>query len=172
MEDTDDDMSFNGGGVVHPRQEENINDGRNVRQNIGTQERYEPFCANEELNLQNIRVSRSQTAGVLQRRPFNPNSMLISLHNLVTNGSCHGTNMILIILSITSVLASAPTQIQHRYNGSRGQLNTVHHDRRMVVLCPLSPVGSNTGIILLGSGICSRFFDSDISLRDNGSIRK
>ena len=122
--------------------------------------------------MNNIEVSCSQTAGVLQRRPFNPNSQLISLCNLVKNGSHHGSNMILIILSINSVSESLPTQVQQRYNGSRGQVNTVHHDRRMVVMCLLSPEGSNTAMILFGSGSCERFFDSNISLRDNGEIRE
>ena len=163
------------GGNVHPRPPEDIQDNRNVRQNLGNYQlpsRPDPFMANVELNMDNIEVSRSQTAGVLQRRRFNPNSLLISLHRLVTHGSHHGTNMILIILSINSVSASSPTQIQQRYNGSRGQVNTIRHDRRMVVMCPLSPEGSNTAMILFGSGSCERFFDSDISLRDNGAIRE
>lgn len=39
-------------------------------------------------------------------------------------------------------------------------------------MCPLSPPGSNTAIILQGNGNCSRLFDGDISLRDGGAIRK
>jgi hypothetical protein len=164
---------FNVGGVVHERDDDNANNGRNVRPNNGNQApRTEPFLSNVDLNMENIEVSRSQTAGIMQRRPFNPNSRLISLHSLVTSGSRHGTNMILLILSIASVTISSPTQIQQRYNGNRGQVNSVRHDRRMVVMCPLSPEGSNTAMILFGSGTCERFFYYDISLRDNGAIRK
>ena len=140
------------GGIVRPRPDEDGEHDRSVRQNLGNYQlpvRPNPFMANVELNMNNIEVSRSQTAGVLQRRPFNPNSQLISLHNLVTNGSQHRTNMMLIILSINSVSASSPTQVQQRYNGSRGQVNTIRHDRRMVVMCPLSPEGSNTAMIYL-----------------------
>ena len=39
-------------------------------------------------------------------------------------------------------------------------------------MCPLSPAGVNTAMILFGAGCCERFFDADISLRDNGAIRK
>jgi hypothetical protein len=39
-------------------------------------------------------------------------------------------------------------------------------------MCPLSPPGSNTAIILQGNGNCPRLFAGDISLRDGGAIFK
>ena len=157
---------------VRPRIERNdIEEPRIPRQPI-VPTRVEPFKENVFLNLQNVQVCRSQTAGVGQRRPFNPTSQIIPMHSLFSNGSHHGTNLLLIILSISSVSIAAPTQFQQKYNGMRGNVSSVRHDRRMVVMCPLSPSGSNTGMILFGSGCCERFFDGDISLRDNGSIRK
>ena len=147
-------------GVVHPRQPEDGEHYRKTRQNRGNNQvtiRPDPFKANVELRMNNIDACPSQTAGVLQRRPFNPNSELVSLLNLVTNGSHHGTNVTLIILSINSVSASSPTQVQQRCNGSRGQVNVAHRDVRMVVMCPQSAEGSNTAMILFGSGSCERF---------------
>ena len=122
--------------------------------------------------MENIKVMRSHTAGVVQRRAFNPNSRIISLNTLLTNGSAHGTNLIVIILAISAVSTNSQTQMQQRFNGNRGQVSSVRHDRRMVVMCPLSPAGVNTAMILFGAGCCERFFDADISLRDNGAIRK
>ena len=56
-----------------------------------------------DLVIDNVSVTKSNTPGVHQRRPFNPNSSLISLSDLVNNGSQYGTNLILIILSISAV---------------------------------------------------------------------
>ena len=78
----------------------------------------------------------------------------------------------LIILSNKSVAINTQTQYQQNRNGSKGHIDSVRHDQKMVVLCPLSPVNDNTAIILFGSGCCERIFDGDISLRDNGSISK
>ena len=124
------------------------------------------------ISMENIELIQSNTPGVNLRQPFNPNSHLISLNKLISNGSHHGTNIMLIILSISSVATNAQTQYQQNRNGSRGHVDSVRHDRKMVVLCPLSPVNANTAIILFGSGCCERIFDGDISLRDNGSISK
>lgn len=168
------------------RQEENNeNSERNVRRNVGTDiststnlipevsDRQEPFCPNVDLGMGNLQPVQSHTAGAMYRgRPFNPNSELISLNSLLSKGSRHGTNIVAIILSITSAAGNHQMQVQQRYNGARGQVNSIRHDRRMVIMCPLSPPGSNTAIILFGSGTCERFFEHDISLRDNGAIRK
>ena len=124
-----------------------------------------------DLVIDNVSVTKSNTPGVHQRRPFNPNSSLISLSDLVNNGSQYGTNLILIILSILAVSTNNLTMYQQKSNGIRGGSNTVRHDRNMVVMCPLSPSGNNTAMILFGAGCCERFFDGDISLRDNGEIR-
>ena len=135
--------------------------------------RSEPFCQNVSLLMTNIKIVRSHTAGVLFHRPFNPNSSLISLKSLIRDGARHGKNIIVIILSISLASANSQIQVQQRFNGTRGHVNHTRHDRKIVVMCPFSPPGSNTAIILLGSaGSSDRFFDGDISLRDNGAIRK
>ena len=108
--------------------------------------------------MENIDLIQNITPGVNLRRPFNPNSQLISLNELISNGSRHGTNIMLIILSISSVAINAQTQCQQNRNRSRGNVDSVHHDRKMVVLYPLSPVNANTAIILFGSGCCENFF--------------
>ena len=90
----------------------------------------------------------------------------------MNNGSTYGTNLLLIILSISAVTTNNMTMYQQKSNGIKGGANTVRHDRNMVVMCPLSPSGNNTAMILFGAGCCERFFDGDISLRDNGEIRE
>ena len=161
-------------GNVHPREEAQDNPSvlRNVRQMLSNLVQKEPFLKNIDSKMENLSVLRSHTVGVMQKQSFNSTSTLISLNDLVTNGSKHGTNIVLIILSISPTNSlSNGTSVQQRYNGNWGQINSVRHDRRLVVMCPLSPPGSNTAVILLGCGTCERFFDRDISLRDDGSIR-
>ena len=80
--------------------------------------------------------------------------------------------MILIILSISSVSNNSLTQYQQKYIGGRGQINSVCHDRKMMVMCPLSSPDSNTAIILFGASCWEIFFEFDISLQDNSQIRK
>ena len=142
---------------------------RNVGQNIDllnlNQDAY--FTANVEISMEHI-----EWTGAVQRKPFNPNSCLITLNDLVTEGSMHGTNLLLIILSISSVSSNSLTQMQQWYNGNRGQVKTVRHDRRMVVMYPSSQLGHNTVMILFGAGCCEQFFEGDILLRDNGAIHK
>ena len=179
-------------GLIRQREEEDNSDFRNVRRNIDDEEdqshnidplvdqeeqeeleeREEPFCENEILSMVNMSMVHSHTAGVVLRRPFNPNSHLISLRDLLLNGSQHGRNILVIILSITSASGNNDIKVQKRMNGNRGQVNSVRHDRKMVVMCPFSEPGKNTAVILFGSGSCDRFFDADISLRDNGAIRE
>ena len=143
---------------------------RNVRRNMGL-DRVEPFSRRIPMSIPNISVMRSQTGSILRRSYLNPNSRLLSLHDLVLNGSLHGTVSVFFILSI-SLASSGHTQIQQRHNGSRGQIQNQRHSRKLTIMCPLSPPGSNTAIILQGNGNCPRLFDGDISLRDGGAIRK
>ena len=174
----------NNNGPVRPREEDDDEDNfRNVRRNIDEDDelsnvqdplevRKEPFCENEVISMVNMEMIRSHTADVVHRRPFNPSSDIISLNELLTNGSQHGKNILVIILSITSAAGNSNIQVQQRYNGNRGQVNSIRYDRRMVIICPFSDPGKNTAMILFGVGCCDRFFDGDISLRDNGVIRK
>ena len=148
---------------------------RNVRPNLGDIQQNDGkgiHMKKIDLEIDNVSVTKSNTPGVHQRRPFNPNSNLISLCDLINNGSHYGTNLILIILSISAVSINNMTMYQQRSNGIKGGSNTVRHDRNMVVMCPLSPSGNNTAMILFGGGCCKIFFDGDVSLRDNGEIRE
>ena len=122
--------------------------------------------------MKNIEIVRNETAGVAMRRPFNPTSVLIPLSTLLSVGSNHGTNLILIILSIASVHENNQTKYQQSFKGNQGTVDSVCHDCRMVVMCPFSPPGSNTAIVLFGAGCCERLFKGDILIRDNGQIRK
>jgi hypothetical protein len=123
------------------------------------------------MGINSIQVFCSQSGSVLRRSALNPNSRLVSLHNVHLQGSNHGTVSVFIILSI-ALASSGQTQIQQRYNGARGQIQTQRHTRKISLVCPLSPPGSNTAIILQGNGNCPRLFDGDVSLRDGGAIRK
>ena len=62
------------------------------------------------------------------------------------------------------------TMYQQRLNEIKEGNNTVCYYRNFVVMCPLSPLGTNTAMILFGAGCCERCFGGDISLRDNGEI--
>ena len=154
---------------------EELENHRNVRANLGIVQANNGkgiYIDKTDLLIDNVSITRSNTPGVSQRRPFNPNSSLISLSDLVNNGSKYGTNLVLIILSISAVSTNNLTMYQQKSNRIRGGSNTLHHDRNMVVMCPLSPSGNNTAMILFGAGCCERCFGGDISLRDNGEIRE
>ena len=90
-------------GNVHPREEAQDDPSVlwNVRQMLSNLVRKEPFLKNIDLKMENLSVVRSHTVGVVQKQSFNPTSTLISLNDLVTHGSKHGTNVVLIILSIS-----------------------------------------------------------------------
>ena len=147
------------------------NNDRNVRQR--TLDRHEPFIGNLSLSMSNLSVAKNQTAGSNRRRIINPSNNLRSLQQLMNSGTQYGTNMILLILSISPVTGNNLTRYQQRQKGNiRGEIKTVRHDRRMVVMCPLSDSDKNTAVILFGSGCCERIFEFDIAMRDNGQICK
>ena len=158
---------------VREREDDVSENRRNLRQHL---EQVDIFCPaferNVSLGMHNVKLVRNETAGIATRRPFNPTSILIPLSTFLSVGSNHGTNLMLIILSIAPVSENNLTKYQQSYKGNRGSVDSVRHDRRMVVMCPLSPAGSNTAMILFGAGCCERLFEGDISMRDNGSIRK
>ena len=168
------DMDVGDGNSRVCRSEDDVYENRrNLRQHLEQEEICRPaFERNVSLGIHNVNVLRNETAGVATRRPFNPTSILIPLSTLLSVGSKHGTNLMLIILSISSVSENNITKYQQSYKGNRGTVDSVRHDRRMVVMCPLSPEGSNTAMIFFGAGCCERLFEGDISMRDNGSIRK
>ena len=156
------------------REQDDVSENRrNLRQHLEEEEIFCPaFERNVSLGMHNVNVVRNETAGVATRRPFNPTSVLIPLITLLSVGSNHGTNLMLIILSIAPVSENNLTKYQQSYKGNWGSVDSVRHDRRMVVMCPLSPAGSNTAMILFGAGCCERLFEGDILMRDNGSICK
>ena len=151
---------------------------RQVRQNVGSSNINDGkgiYLKRFELDkddLDNIKMVKSETAAIMTRRPYNPNSKLISLEDLINNRSMFGTNSVLIILSISATSKDNMTTYQQKYNGVKGNNGTIRHDRTMVVMCPFSKAGNNTAIILFGAGCCERLLDGDISLRDNGEIRE
>ena len=122
--------------------------------------------------MDNIEMCQNNIAGVVQRQPYNPNSRIISLCDLVHDGAKYGTVLVLVILSITAASNNNVNVYQQKAGGVKMNNSTVRHDRNMVVMCPFSKTGENTAMILFGAGYCKRFFDGDISLRDNGEIRK
>ena len=89
------DQSNTLGGVRRRNDENEVQ--RNVRQNVGADASTEAsgidrgtFMSKVELDLKNVKVCKSNTPGVVQQRPFNPNSNLISLRDLILNGSKQG----------------------------------------------------------------------------------
>lgn len=163
----------NANGNVHPRDDnQNNNNGRNVRRNVnqGQAVRSVPFQQLLPLEMSNIVATRPRAAGATARRQFNPNSILTSLTQLQSEGTRHGKLMIGIVLTIAAV--SNATSVQQRSNGNRGHSNNIRHTRRVVVMDPLSPSGSNTAMILQGNGMCTRLFEGDLSNRDSGALRK
>ena len=148
-------LNDNGGGI--------LNDGKGI---------YLRKVDLDKNNLSNIKMITSNNAAVMERRPFNPNSSLISLEELIEKGSIFGKNLVLIILSISAATANQQTIYQQKSGGVKGNNGIIRHDRSMVVMCPLSKEGSNTAVILFGSGCCERLLNGDPSLRDNGEIRK
>ena len=152
---------------VHDRDEENVNEHRNVRQRQ-PRVRFEPFEPRVDLVIDNINIYQGTNS--LRSRQLGPRSRFISLENLVSEGGQHGTIMVAMILSIST--SSNETRITQRsYNGARGTVSTVRHTRKITIMCLLSPPGRNTAIILQGNGISSRLFE-DTETRDNGMIRK
>ena len=98
-------------------------------------------------DLENIKVVKSNTAGIVTERPYNPSSKLNSLEELINDGSKFGTNLVVMILSITAKSRDNMTSYQQKYNGIKGNNGTIRYDRTMVVLCPFSKEGSNAAII-------------------------
>ena len=172
-DDVEQDMDIGDVNRVRGRENDNVSEnGRNLRQHLDHDNIFtSAFERNVALGMHNVRVVQNETAGAATRRPFNPSSVLIPLSTLLSVGSNHGTNLILIILSIASVAENNQTKYQQSYKGNFGAVDSVRHDRRMSVMCPLSPAGSNTAMILFGAGCCERLFEGEISMRDNGNIR-
>ena len=109
---------------------EELENRRNVRANLGIVQANNGkgiYIGKTDLLIDNVSITKSNTPGVSQRRPFNPNSSLISLSDLVNNGSKYGTNLVLIILSISAVSTNNLTMYQQKSNGIRGGTNTIHH---------------------------------------------
>ena len=56
------------------------------------------FRCKIDISMENIELIQSNIPGVNLRRPFNPNSQIIPLNELITNGSHHGKKSFVIIL--------------------------------------------------------------------------
>jgi len=124
-------------------------------------------------NLKNIEIVTSNSAVVLRRRPFDPKGSLVSLEELIENGSVRRKNLVLVILSISASSNNQhTTTYQQRVIGGKGNNGTIRHNRSMVVMCPLSKEGSNTAIILFGPGYNESLLNGDPGLRDTGEISK
>ena len=154
-------------GSIRYRENDDMGDERNVRQRQ-LLPRTEPFVKRVDLSMENLKVF--QGANGLRNRQLGPNYKFISLEELISNGSRHGTVMICFILGIST--ASNETHIAQRSNNSsRNQTNIVRHSRKITMMCVNSSSGQNTSIILQGNGLSPRLFE-DIETRDNGKLRK
>ena len=79
-------------------------------------------------NLWNIKMITSNNAAVVERRPFNPNSSLILLEELIEQGSIFGTKLVLVILSILAASTSQHTIHQQKSGGVKGNNGIICHD--------------------------------------------
>lgn len=68
----------------------------------------------EKDDLDNIKMVNSDTAGIVTKRPYNPNSKLISLDELINDGSTFGTNLVMMILSILAKSRDSVTLFQQK----------------------------------------------------------
>ena len=93
MEEIEEDMN------VHDRNEDDVNERRNVCQRQ-PRERFEPFNSRVDISVRNINIY--QGSNRLIARQLGPQSRLISLENLISNGGQYGTIMIAMILNISS----------------------------------------------------------------------
>jgi hypothetical protein len=152
----------------------NGNNGRNVRPNQQLIRREaEHWRARVELSLNNLNQKQCNLPGMSQRKAWGRSSRLVSLEDHIASGSQHGTVLLLMILSIEPVVSTQQTSIYQKTPfGSKGQARTPDHDRRVVVMCPLSPVGNNVAMMLIGGSLFKGFFDGNLPLRDDGSTRE
>lgn len=118
-------------GRVRFREDEDVGEQRNIRQRQPLT-RTEPFVQRVHLSMGNVKVYQGENGS--QNRQLGPNSQFISLEELISNGSRHGTVMICFILGIST--ASSETHISQRsHNGNRGQTNIVRHSRKISIMC-------------------------------------
>ena len=106
MDNDSDNVSF----IIQIEDDEESHNGCSIRRNTGQGSMVGPFVRRIEMNISNITLIKSQTAGVFCRSHLNPNGILISLHNLIMHGYQHGTVLVVFILSI-SLAPSGQTHI-------------------------------------------------------------
>ena len=162
----------NGGGGNDParaREEDDNNNDRNVRQrNDALVPRpYGPFRPRDGVSVANLRI-KTRTGG---GDPVPQNMTIVSLQHFLFEGPSRGSGMVMMVMSITSVGNETSVQQQRGAIG-RNQTNIIRHSRKVTLLCPSSPPENNVAIMFHGNGNNQRLFEGDVSLVNDGSLRK
>ena len=159
-------------GAAEPRPDNPGEEERNVRQNRGVQ-RTGPFRTTVPIGINNFVELRGRNLGVGHVNRFDRDrANIISLESLVQNGPDRRGVMLIMVLSIKREDGDN-VETQKRYsNNARGRSKAKNHDRRLLGMCLNSAEGSNTFVMFQGHSINEKLFDADLSLRDNGPMRK
>ena len=89
------------------------------------------------------------------------------------NGIRNQGFIVAMIMSINTESANNKIEIQKRYNGNnRGTSTTVRYSQMILFMCLTSEPGSNMFMMFQGSSKNQHMFDADLSLCDNGGMRK
>ena len=149
-----------------------VENNRNVRQRQ-SDERSGSFRRQVQIERKHITLKRSTNAGVHLLGRLNPQAPIISLDSLIQEGPKTQGFIVAMIMSINTESQTIKTEIQKRYNGNnRGISTQIKYNRRILFMCLKSEAGSNMFIMFQGNSKNQNIFDADLSLRDNGGIRK
>lgn len=156
---------------VHGREEEIGGDEPNrIRPRLAA--RTGCFRIAEPILVANLRVKQGHLAGIAPSNGFDPDSDIISLQSHLEEGPHDGV-ILAVILSMNTASGNNKSEIQKKYaSATRGAPTAVNYARRIVFMCLSSDPGSNTFIMFQGSNLNVNLLDGDVSLRDNGGIRK
>lgn len=145
---------------------------RETEQKRSSANRAEPFKTLVEISRQNIEPVRNASGMLDQRQHLSQNARLISLQTLQSSGTRYNTFLLLYILSISGSRTGG-SSVSHTRHGNNRNATPLRHNRKVILMCPLSPPGSNTCVVLTGNGSSADFLNGvEINLRDTGSLRK
>lgn len=132
----------------------------------------EPFKTLVDITRQNIQPIRNATGMLTEGQHLSATSTLRSLHDLQSTETRFNTFLLMYIVSIAGNRTGG-TSISHARYGNNRNSTPLKHDRKVILMCPLSPPGSNTCVVLTGGGSSNSFlYGVNISLRDTGLLRK
>ena len=157
---------------IHPRDPDNHDDQRNVRPHLEIA-RVGSFRPPVLLSVPNMSVLQGRIAGVINANRFNPNCVIVSLQTHLRDGPQDLGVIVAIVLGISRPDKEGKgSQIQRRQGAYHGSSTPARYNRRLLLMCLASDVGSNTFMMFQGASYYEKLLDGDLSLRDNGGLRK